>query len=538
MRDLLFGEHCNISKHSGLPTVLLDDLSFEQGGSAAFFADGDFSGTPLRTLPARIRPLIHLRDGYYATDPNFVRDSSYRAIQRGVIRRRPEYREEWNRRQKRLSESAFPEIFQNQLRGAQIDQECFYPGPREGDWSEVDTLVTLEDVLVQIEAKAGISALVSPETNFDSHLKAIDRLVGDAYDQCRRFFEYLASAAEVPIFRRTREGYQEIRRLRLDDYRVAIPIGLTMESFTPFSSMSKELLEIRPILGRNAFVSLAIDDLLVLRRFLPTAGALFHYLEVRQASASIRRVFVHDEMDHLGSYLKHNRYDKEQSDQLEKRGNPKADYLVWDGYSSEIDKYFGHADFERRRPPSQCIPEALQKLLDLIALTRRPGWLSADSMIRNLSGDAREWLSKKVEDAAKALKTVRVRAFHVPYTSIPITLAIARSIAEIPDEQLIAVGRAAALAFRRAQQIVIAVRIEGSGSWHEAYALEANAPSEQSTDFEFVRARAQKILDENKLKPSMDAKGKSAAGMRAKMGRNEPCWCGSGEKFKRCHGRA
>lgn len=24
---------------------------------------------------------------------------------------------------------------------------------------------------------------------------------------------------------------------------------------------------------------------------------------------------------------------------------------------------------------------------------------------------------------------------------------------------------------------------------------------------------------------------------RPKLGRNEPCWCGSGLKFKRCHGR-
>jgi preprotein translocase subunit SecA len=23
---------------------------------------------------------------------------------------------------------------------------------------------------------------------------------------------------------------------------------------------------------------------------------------------------------------------------------------------------------------------------------------------------------------------------------------------------------------------------------------------------------------------------------RTKLGRNDPCWCGSGKKFKRCHG--
>jgi len=24
---------------------------------------------------------------------------------------------------------------------------------------------------------------------------------------------------------------------------------------------------------------------------------------------------------------------------------------------------------------------------------------------------------------------------------------------------------------------------------------------------------------------------------REKIGRNDPCWCGSGKKFKKCHGR-
>jgi len=29
----------------------------------------------------------------------------------------------------------------------------------------------------------------------------------------------------------------------------------------------------------------------------------------------------------------------------------------------------------------------------------------------------------------------------------------------------------------------------------------------------------------------------SPGGPGAKLGRNDPCWCGSGQKFKRCHGR-
>jgi len=29
----------------------------------------------------------------------------------------------------------------------------------------------------------------------------------------------------------------------------------------------------------------------------------------------------------------------------------------------------------------------------------------------------------------------------------------------------------------------------------------------------------------------------SASAPNAKIGRNDPCWCGSGKKYKRCHGR-
>jgi preprotein translocase subunit SecA len=29
----------------------------------------------------------------------------------------------------------------------------------------------------------------------------------------------------------------------------------------------------------------------------------------------------------------------------------------------------------------------------------------------------------------------------------------------------------------------------------------------------------------------------AAAGAQPKIGRNDPCWCGSGKKYKRCHGR-
>src|SRR3546814_4087093 len=72
----------------------------------------------------------------------------------------------------------------------------------------------------------------SPATNFKAHERAIQDLVVKAYRQCRRFIEYLDSAAEVPIYRLADGVYTEIGRLKRADYRSILPIGLRSEEHT------------------------------------------------------------------------------------------------------------------------------------------------------------------------------------------------------------------------------------------------------------------------------------------------------------------
>jgi len=109
-------------------------------------------------------------------------------------------------------------------------------------------------VLVLVEAKAGAAATIaSPVSDFSRHVQAVQDLVIKAYRQCKRFFDYLGFADEVAIFTRTGDRYVERGRLRRSEYRVMFPVGLTVESFSPFSAMCKELPEIVPLLGKHAF---------------------------------------------------------------------------------------------------------------------------------------------------------------------------------------------------------------------------------------------------------------------------------------------
>ena len=335
-----------------------------------------------------------------------MRDVSYRAIQRGLLRRSPAYRQEWNRRQKALIEQSFPTIFSHQLAGAAKYSEVFFKNPKTGQWVETDLVMPVGDVLLVVEAKAGVMAMHSPATNFDRHIRAIRELIIKAYEQCKRFTEYLSSALEVPIYNRIDGEYVEIDRLRQRNFRAILPIGLTVEAFAPFSAMSKDLAEIQPLLGKHPFISMSMDDLFVLNRFLPTTGELFHYLEVRQQAAGIPNAMLFDEIDHLGAYIANNRFDMSIKDQLEE-----ADMVVWDSFSDAVHKHFDGKAWRTASVPHQEYPEELTAVFSALDKYRPAGWLEMDAHIRNLNDSGRNNLAETIMELKATLPDHPIRRF-------------------------------------------------------------------------------------------------------------------------------
>ncbi|MGJ5134384.1 hypothetical protein [Bradyrhizobium oligotrophicum] len=485
--DLFRGGICNLSTHTKLPEALLQDLSYEPGAETEFFAPGDYCGTPYRTLPARIKPVVHLSDGYYATDGQFVRDSAYRAVQRGVIARKPEYREGWNKNQKELIESAFQAIFSNQLKDAELFKEVYFKDRTTGEWVETDLVGILDDTLFNVEAKAGVLAMHSPATNLDRHIRTIRELVVKAYRQCKRFLDYLGSGDEMPIYRLKDGKYEEVRKLRLKDFRRVLPIGLTVESFTPFSSMCKQIPELAPIAGSFPFVSMSVDDLFVLKRFLPTTGELLHYLEVRQAVAGLPRVMVFDETDHLGAYIKRNRFDQDMKEQLEK-----ADMATWDGFSEVIDEHFTGEDWEKKPVPTQEYPAEIAEILRALDHSRPKGWLETDAYLRNFGSEARDKLDSVLKDLKSSLKKHPVRRFlYGNEEPIQIYLSCALGQPSIHDVQHH--GEVACLIAKTSNIKVLILDCEANGKIRSARTNRIKAPPIMRADYSQLAAEAERL---------------------------------------------
>lgn len=493
-QDIFYGGICNLSTHTNLPENLLKDLSFTRGGNDEFFVPGEYCGTPMRTIPARIRPLIKLDDGYYATDMAFLRDSAYGAIKRGLIERLPAYREVWNSKQKELTESAFGTIFSEQLNNSAIYEEVYYRDIKTGNWVENDTLIIIDDVLIQVEAKAGNAAMFSPSTDFNNHVGAIQRLVIKAYSQTKRFLEYADSAQSVPLYKRENGAFVEILQLRLADYRLVLPIGLTVENFSPFSTMCKELSEIEPILGKHPFISMSIDDLFVLNRLLPTAGELMHYMDVRQSVAGQRGAMLFDEFDHLGAYISKNRIDQFINDQLTEG----FDLLMLDQFSSSIDDYFSSNRWKTEEPPMQKFPSGLLGILSTLNVSRKKGWLKAEGLIRDLGEESRNKMDAILKKLFPTLNQHPYR-YGVIGSHETIMLWLEREGGDDFKEIRTLKAEASAIIAERPYVNVLRLKIMPNGSYSQAWLEKVFSPSVVSANWTEVLAEVENIKKRIKL---------------------------------------
>lgn len=535
MDDMLRGGISNVSRHTKLPPDLLSDLAYQRGEETEFFAEGDFAGTPYRTLPARKKPLIKLGSDYFAVDPCFTRDAGYRALLFNLLQRKPEYKKSFEERQKIMSEGAFPDILSVQLRGATVYQEVYYKDPVTKQWSENDTLVIIDDVLYLIEAKAGAAATIaSPALDFKRHAQSVQDLVVKAYRQCERFFNYLNSADEVPLYKRADGKYEECGRIRHCDYRVMLPIGLTVESFSPFSSFCKELPQVEPLLGKYAFVSISIDDLFVLRRILPTPGLFAHYMEVRQAVAGMRRAHLFDEFDHLGAYITKNRFDEDIADQF--RGG-EANLVVWDGMSNVIDRSFEGENWEDNPIPAQKFPKELLNLLEALDATRAKGWLFAESLIRNYGEQARYDLAKLLSELGKTIGQHPERYFAFAGDGQPLFVWMQSSKNPVEWEKVNDKASAVALCTESPDVVGVFIEVGNGCAYGAAQYFKVDTPSKQSKENQHIFDDAKRMRQRTKDVSSHREAETPQPNHSRKIGRNEPCPCGSSVKYKKCHGR-
>lgn len=522
----LFGlDLFDVGKNTTLPPELLAELSWSPGECTEFFGPGEFRGWPLRIWPTMQRPFIRIDDQVLCFDVFSLLDNFYRVLRRLILSREPGYANIWNERQKAISEELPFICFGRLLPGAVIYRPVYYwwaPGGGRAQRHEADGLVIFEDHLFVIEVKAGAFTYTSPANDLPAHLTSLRNLLQAPAHQGSRFVDYLESAEEVSI---EDADQREIGRIRRGDFRQITVCAVTLDVFTSLAARAQHFAPLGVDLGSRPVWPISIDDLRVYAEIFDNPLAFLHYVEQRTRAGQSQHLDLNDEMDHLGLYFTHSNY----SQYAAELTSNEPHRLAFDGYTRPIDDYF-RAVLRGEAPsrPQQAMPQRLTEAIAFLAGSNEPRRAELVSILLNVAGDAREAIDHAIDEALRDNKELRRARPLSIYGGMAMTLYIwSPSAPRRPGPAIQHTQAVMMAAHNESSRRLIELEYNDDDTLIGAHLTHVRIDTLTAAESEEIR-KASVVLQEKRV---------TQARTSGKIGRNEPCPCGSGEKYKRCHGR-
>jgi hypothetical protein len=509
-----------------LPKALLEDLSWAPGECLGFIDQNPQSGWPTRIWPRTKRPFLRVKGSYYCFDVHTLFDHIYRVLERTVRAKEPGYAQTWNDRQKEVSEDLPFKLLGKLLPGAKSWRPVYYEtdeldahGRRK--WCELDGLVTYDDHLFIVEVKGGTFTAASPEGNFESHLKSIERLIFAPVDQGTRFLRWLEQQGVVDL---CDEQHRTIGHLARKDFAHVTICAVSLDPFTELSAKAYHLQKLVGHTGTRVFWALSVSDLLTYTDLFDNPLVFLHFVEKRNQATASSKVILDDELDHYGMYLQHNNYDRHAE---EVAGDSR---INWTGYRKVIDDYFdARTRGEPATLPRQEIPPLYWMIIQELAKSRHVHRREVVSLLLDCASEMKAKTERSLVEALRLQANTRQpRPLAIAGKEVRITLVCWQAGAVMPgDYDAAGHCKASMLAAREPDRWMIELHFDlEQRLWRVEptfFCVERLSEAEKSG----LAARAE-MLRTQRMDQAVEHNGK--------IGRNQLCTCGSGKKYKRCCG--
>ena len=520
-------EQFDVDRITGWPSCLIEALSAIPG-EEKWPPSNDHEYWPITQLPIQEKPFIQLEGRFYCFDYYSLVDNFYWSVKKALIRSGKETHEQWNMLQAQASEKAVEAVFKRLLPGCSTFVNNYYRDPdHKKNFAENDLIVCYDDVVLFVEVKGGAFPLYPPICDCERYVETYRDILGKADWQCTRTARYYESFAydEVPFLDIDHNPkFLLCKRTVRDTYRISV----TVENVNTFASRIEKIACLE---AGNGTISLAIDDLSVYAEFFDSPLVFLHYLSKRRAAASNKTLAVNDELEHLGLYLSVNNYASIADEVLD--DYPDVTEVSFDSFRDEIDVYFERFDQPTARPekPSQHYPELYSEILDCLERKNAPGRVAAASYLLDFSEETREQFSSMALEVFSQLSQGgRVAHFTMlgnDAESIRCGVCVSiEGFFEMSPESASDYIRCQIVGQDEPDRTLIHLVFDAFG---------------KVKNVSFARYDAGAISEDERIR-LMNLWHKYAdrrvarALMNRKIGRNEPCPCGSGKKFKKCHG--
>lgn len=505
----------DITELTALPKSFLSLLSVRPGESVLTTLTGpnydDLS--PLSTSVLHYKPFLEVDGRFYTFYHSGFEDRIGEIVEADLFNKRPDKVSVMSKRRSDRVESDANDLLTSIIRPDFAFQNVYYPNPDEvGNITELDILIGVDDVLFLVEIKAGGFSESASRGAPRSMEKEFSDLIIEGQRQSERAEKYIKSADEVVFFDET--GKREVHRIRHDQFRRIFRVVVTREDLGWVGARIAVLSILDPNLSKSFPWHVSIDDLRVVAELFKNDEIRFmHYLEQRLRASSETILTQHDELDHVALYNSINFYHE-----LPVTG---MDKMTFDGsYMRDIDHYFAEkAAGGSSAIPTQKMSVKMRALIRALGDSHIPGRFEAGSIVLSMDGEARKGLEECLDIIDTSRKEGRQRTFRMPFSKAGYGISVSYVGDEHWQEEL--------------RRSVVQMKQAGCQRWaviqlvdkdqYEVSKIEIVSP-DRFSDEELVVEKSQL---EDRTQQTL---------MREKVGRNHPCPCGSGKKFKKCHG--
>lgn len=503
----------DITGITSLPTTILDLLSIEHGESEQndFKSNDDIS--PLSNSLLHSKPFLKYKNRYYHFFHTGLEDRVGEIIEADILKKNPNLVDSlMERRGTQLEKGAMNQL-EKLLSPDVLHENIYYPNPDdESNITELDGLLILDDILFLVECKAGKFSEAASRGAPKSLLKDISELIIEGQRQSERAERYIKSSESVVFFDET--GKNEVCKICSSDYRIIFrivvtrePIGWVGAKISRLSVLDKTVLDSPPW-------HIAIDDLKIVADIFKDRGPQFcQYLELRLKAAENEKLDQADEIDQIGVYLDRNFYHDSDFDTVSRFSYTHFGKIIDDYYAAKLR---GETPDELQ----QYMPEYLYGLVKSITKVNLKGRCELIRFIFFLNKEGRGYLNENLTLLKSRFSQGRRSSIRIPIHNMDQGLSITYAT---DDDYPTEIERSAAM-----------MKSAGVASW---IILRLSSPSS------FKIVSIDKIYDdmipENQLASAikyMNDKVASIA-LAEKIGRNDPCPCGSSRKYKKCHGK-
>ncbi len=506
-----------------IPRNFLKLISMEIGKNKEFFCYKGRERWPNNPSRFRVRPIIKYQETYYNFFPQLLFERIGLILEELTKKNYENYYKKYVKNCSVILEDMSLNLIRKLLPDASIFGNLFYIINEKGKQMrfETDGIVTYDNNLLIIEAKSNLFSFDARMGYFDRIKKNTRNIIDKAYNQAVRTKKYFFSK-DIAEFRKKNGESVIIQNTK--KYENVFLINTTLEKLGPLATRLNSVKMMNYLKGKEFPWSVFINDLRIISDLIDMPSSFLLYLKRRINANNHPYFLAKDEIDYLQFFLDNGLY-------LDQQDWIKNSRIIPHFSNVLINDYYSHlrASKNKIEKPRFKISQHLKRIIKRLEKTKKYKFSVITTHILGLPKFVHQEIIKGVY---RTINLGRKDKLEHSFTYVGL------------DEKWDATGMIFYIHSSRneedtlnAKEYLLLKKYQSRKDvWFLIY-IDLIFPNDFKVDFEIydhpwkydliLEKKIEKMEKQGLLKP---------IGYVKRPKRNDPCHCGSGKKYKKCHG--